>query len=223
MKVGLVGWRFVTLIVVFATFLESRAASVVEPVGSPAFTLSGNGIDVPVYRELLLRLGESEEPRRVHLTGAGVRVKKVFLFQEKAYVAASYLGTEGGFGGAEPLGVIRDTEIEVVRITTLRDLSAEQIRTSFEDALDVNGVDLEKPELRRVLDRMNQSLAAGENETVVSLKLPDGSERVYIEYPRAVIDERGEDLGLDIWRCWFGVPLDEGLAALKEKLLGKRS
>lgn len=221
MELKKVSWRIATFVVVFVSFLEVRAASVIETVGDPAFQLSANGITVPVYREIMVHIEPGSAPRRVFLTGAGIRVKKVFLFQEKAYVAASYIDREGGFPSGDPVAAIGASRIEVVRITTLRDLSAEQIRSSIEDSLDANGIDLEKPELSRVLSQMRHDLPAGATETIVGLTLSDDKERVYIEYPKAIIDESGPELALDIWRCWFGVPTDEGLAALKAKLLGK--
>jgi len=137
-------------------------------------------------------------------------------------VAASYLDNPLGFPNPdEPLPTVQSAKVKMIYLTMVRDVSEDQIRSAFEESLDVNGIDLNDPSVRALLDSLSFDLPIGTTAAVVgyhSLKRP---EYVYGEVFDKKFLHSGEDLSFKLWRVWFGVPVDDGMRKLKASLVGQ--
>jgi hypothetical protein len=104
----------------------------------------------------------------------------------------------------------------------LRTMTAQDIRTAFEEALDVNGVDVNSKAVQSVFSKFQGDLYAGDRILLASYPGERSAETLVIELPKSNISEVGNFLGLDFWKIWFGEPVDELMGELKAKLSGAK-
>lgn len=193
--------------------------SVIRFLGDPdpELEIKVGQITVPVYREAELTVGDPAVIHHLYLTGAGIRAKRILFSKVNVYTAANYIDNPP-ISQDQPLDTLQNTKAKAMYLTALRDLTADQIRSSFEEALDVNGVDLTEPSMADLIAELTFDLPIESNGTIVGYTNYEG-DHVLIEAPDREIYKVGPDLSFNFWRVWFGIPVDEGMARLKEKLV----
>jgi len=204
----------------FAIFAQ---ASVLEFQGTPVSTVYASGYDVKIYGTAKLNLGEAET-RDLFVTGAGIRKKKLGFLYVNVYVAASYIDTPDGISESDPMETIKATRSKAMQLTLVRDLSANQIRSGFEDALDVNGVDLDMPGIKHILNEITFDMNAGSVVSIIAYSAQVNGrtvDTILIETPQKNIVASGNDLSYHFWKVWFAIPVDDGMKALKPQLMKK--
>ena len=148
------------------------------------------------------------------LNGAGLRTKVFF----KVYVAALYVA-EKKTGASEVLALKGPKR---VLLTTVRDLTAEQLVDALNDGIrDNNGpADLER--LKPQIDALNAIMLAAKEAakgSVIALDwLPESGTRVTINGEARGAPITGEDFYAALLRIWLGEKPVE--ASLKRALLG---
>lgn len=201
------------------------AAALISYPLSPDKVVSGGDLQVPVHDEVEIQV--DGKPQRLHLTGAGVRKKKVLIFTGDVYVAASYLNKAGGFTKqfGEGLDVIKKAQSRAMILTFLRDVKAGQMRDAFKDALKENGVDMEKPPaaIKELFEKLTFDLPKKSTLSIVSNSSDPAEDVVLFEGPTEKFTLRGPKLAVTLWSMWFGTPADDGLGDLKSELMGSVS
>ena len=209
------------LVILGLWFCQQLFASSIEFTGTPITTITAGNLNVPIYKEALVKVGDSTTAQKVYLTGAGVYRKKIVFIEEDVYVAASYLDTPTGITTADPLQSIFPTKLRVMYLTILRDLTPSQIRGHFEDGLDANSVDLNDPPVQRLLNQVNFNLVSGNTNLIIGTV--DGpNQTLFIRVPTKEFTSTSPVHSDDFWRIWFGVPFDDEMGFLRQALIGKK-
>lgn len=203
---------------IFLVFSLSSYAAKVEPIGTPMRSVSASGIEVPVYEKVGLT-GTSKTPVELKLTGGGVREKKVVIASVNVYLLLSYTDLNVPLDAGDPLKSLSQSRNRLLRMTFLRDVDAEKIRNSFADALKENGVSLEDPAMKKLLDALQFDVKKGGGVELIGLRPATGMEKVQMVFPTKTIESEGKTLVSDFWKIWFGKPADGGLEDLKPRLL----
>ena len=199
-------------------------AGIVQFSGQPRY-VSINNYSVPVYPEALTMApptGPATDGYKLALTGFGIYVKKIAFIKVNVYVAAHYIEVGHSMLAADPLKSVVESPAEVIQMTLGRSVSADETVSAFEDGLTTNHVDLDSPAIRHILEEIDFDTAPQDNVTILTLPGSGGSESVTIETRAKTIFAEQENLGLDMWRIWFGIPMDWGIAQLKPKLIGAK-
>ncbi|UOF00164.1 chalcone isomerase family protein [Bdellovibrio reynosensis] len=158
--------------------------------------------------------------------GGGLRWKKVLLMKTKVYVAQLLVSSPERFTKkpSDALKSLDDSTIAAIQMTFLRTVEADKVQNSFRDALSINKVDLQNPAIKAFLSAVSNGgdASSGGNLTVLTQKHSDGTETVIYEDTNgkqtAVKGDRG--LTQKIFSIWLGTPADDGVASLKNDLLG---
>ena len=196
--------------------------SLLEFEGSPSQVITVGNIKVPVYAEARVHVGNAPSSGfPVYLTGAGIRVKQIVFVDTNLYATSSYVDNTSGISKTDPLGSLARNNVKALSLTLLRDLSADEIRSSFEDALMANNVDLDSPGVKELLSKITFDMPA-QSTTSIAGFVDGHSDSAFIETStgyKASAQDKG--LSLNFWRVWFGIPVDDGMKALKANLIGK--
>jgi hypothetical protein len=177
--------------------------------------LGENGITVAIAGRGTLR-GDRDYP--LYLTGAGIRRKKVLIVTVPVYVLASYASDQGVKTSD---GIFR-SQAKALRLTLLRDVSADQLRDSFKEAMKVNGVAVENDSFwSQLFARLDSDVSAGEIITFASVTDDEGMDHLIVA-GRKTLTAKGVGLGNQFWRMWLGIPVDDGVAELKRSLVSGR-
>jgi hypothetical protein len=194
--------------------VSSFSLAAVEFTGAPQ-QVSVSGITIPVYPTAKV---DGEE---LKLTGYGTRAKQIFLgLKANVYVAASY--STQPLESTNPMESVKAAKAKVIQLTFVRNLTSDEIRTSFEEALDKNGVDLNATPIQNIFAQFAFSLKAGQTVTLTGTQNATGSmEKLVIEVPGKTAQEEGKELATDFWRIWLGIPVDAEMGELKKALVGK--
>ena len=158
----------------------------------------------------------------------GLRQKKVFaLVIVKVYYAELL--------AAKPEALVKDDEHILdslktagpvqLRLTLLRDLGGKKISESFAEALEANGLNEKdySSELKQVLEQISQikEFKKGDVFSIVGT-WKDKTETLYLQKPDGTVSRiSGETSNFvdQIFKIWFGKPVDEKLASLKKELM----
>ena len=89
----------------------------------------------------------------------------------------------------------------------------------MEEALILNNVDVSSEAFQTLFNQFTFDLNPGQTLTVVTFNKGGNLENVTIEVPAASFSAEGNFLGLDLWKGWFGAPVDDGMKALQPELL----
>lgn len=194
----------------------SRSAGDFISFSGSVGTLKEGDITVPIAGRATLRGRDKDYP--LFLTGAGIRKKKVLIVTASVYAAASYVSSQGV---STVDGVFR-SQSKVLKLTMLRDVSADQLRDAFTESMKVNGVDVQKdPFWSQLFARLDQDIAAGQTVTFAAVTDEQGMDHLIITGPKTVT-AKGVGLVSQFWRMWFGRPADDGIAELRPALLSYR-
>lgn len=154
----------------------------------------------------------------LELTGTGVRVKKVLLFQANVYFAQSFaVPRADGVTKAWTPEELLSSPTRALRLSFVCDLSPEQIRDAFKESLAKSGVDPEGP-LKRVLEFVAKEIKSGEELDIVTTRVGE-NQVLELELQGKTVRVDAPGVGDAFWRIWFGVPADSGLAELQKRLL----
>lgn len=199
-------------------FASQASASIVEYAGNPV-SVPASGQKVLVHPEA--KLATPDGTLALKLSGHGIRTKSILLVKVNVYLAASYVEDPKALNSSDPLAGIQSSKGKILKLTLLRAMSGADIRSSFEESLDYNGVDLNETAIANVFEQFNFSGNAGDTFTLIGYPGSGSLERLVIELPNKTIEEEGKDLSFNFWKVWFGKPLDSGLETLKKALTGK--
>jgi len=166
-------------------------------------------------------LNTANGPVHLKLTGYGVRQKSVAFVRVNVYLATSYIDVDTQLSTSNPIESMKDSKGRVIALDMLRAMSAADIRSAFEEALDLNGVDVNAKAIQAVFSKFTGDLKEGNRIILASYPRENSSENLIIELPGMnTIQETGNLLGLDFWKIWFGEPIDKLMGELKAKLTG---
>jgi hypothetical protein len=187
--------------------------SVVEFSGNVTKT---GGVDVHAEAKLTTPAGAVP----VKLSGSGIRQKTKLFLTFNLYTVASYVSDVQSLRrGATPVDGLRGQKAKVLNLVMLRGLSATEIRQSFEEALDSNGVDISVPEIQSIFAQWKSAVKTG--DTIVITGYPEKDKEVLvIEVGGKTITSSGPELSLNFWKIWFGKG-DANMLELQSALVGK--
>lgn len=191
-------------------------------VGEPTSIIKVGQKEIPIHGEArVFYEGAPQGGVPVFLTGAGVRRKKITFVDVDCYVIASYVGDQNSVDPGNPMNTIAGQPVKALFLTMVRDISAQLIRSSFEDSLDANNVDLTKPGIKDLLSKISFDMPEGKSVSFLGIH-ERGLEAVHVETTMGdTFTSRDEALSWDFWSSWFGIPADNHMANLKKKLIGK--
>ncbi len=152
--------------------------------------------------------------------GFGVRVKKVALMNVKIYVAQLFVSELDRLDKAADriLSSLDAQTAAMLKITLIRNVTGEQIKESFESALQANSVDTKRADMQNFFNVvMKYSPEVGDSYDFVSL---DTNHLLMIFNSASGTKSDVVELRTsDIWSIWFGVPADAGMKKLKDAIL----
>lgn len=209
--------RTAVSLVFFGWVQIASFGSQVELTGTPQ-TIDVSGSQMLVHPQAVLATSNGNLPLK--LTGFGVRQKSVAFINVNVYFATSYVDEALTLNPENPIESLKESKGRVILLDMLRTINAQDIRTAFEEALDVNGVNLGSKEIQSLLSRFQGDLYAGNRIVISSYSGANGLEDLVIELPKSTLSESGTFLGLDFWKIWFGEPVDSLMGQLKTKLVG---
>ncbi|MCB0368809.1 MAG: chalcone isomerase family protein [Bdellovibrionales bacterium] len=154
---------------------------------------------------------------------AGVRLKKVLFIKVNVYVAELFVSEESPFVKAEDkvIDSLVHRKAAVMQLTFLRDVGVEKVKSSFEEALKLNGVDTGKAEIKKILESVVTSGDIKKNQTLtfVSHELKGETKLTYESNTGLLTQVSGSDTAKDIFKMWLGKTTDNELENLKKELL----
>lgn len=180
---------------------------------------SVGGTTVNIYPEALIHLPTGDTVK-LGLSGKGVRQKFMAIVKLNAYVAIHYLDNPALLNAANPIESLNGARTRLMILQMIQNVTPEDIRAEFDDALDVNQVDLYSPEISALREQTTYYLDAGQRVYLAGYETKnDDKEHILVFTDDKSIQEQGTTLVSDIWRVWLGIPVDAEMAALKNSLL----
>jgi hypothetical protein len=165
------------------------------------------------------------EGQKLSLVGAGLRTKKVIMVNVRVYVGEFFVGDLTKFkkNPNEALKSLSEASPVAIKLNFLRDVDAEKVQTSFKEALEANKIDINKPEVQKLLDAVKNSapVKKGTSLTILGVKKGDGSEVLTYEDSnfKATTVSGGPGFLQEAFSIWLGNPSDDGVAGLKNAIL----
>lgn len=225
----------------FALFLISGIASAAvhfdldKSVPAVGQVTSGN-ITVPVFPKATLTQDGKATP--LQLTGKGTRTKVEFFFPVDLYAVANYVSTDVStidpkLGKEAVLKAVREAPIKALQLTLSFNLSADQIKTAFLEALKKNKIPTDSGPMKTLVEQINDNTVTNDVITITSVPKDANTELVTVDMelqtsrdgetlptPRHVVGSaEGPRLSQDFWKIWFGIPVDDKLVTLQNQLL----
>lgn len=206
------------LFVSIVSFGKPKPKSSIEFSGTPTnYSVGGTNINIYPTATVTLPNGEKVD---FSLSGKGLRQKWLGIIKVNAYIGIHYLDNPAVLQNSDPIGSLSHARRRLMILHMLQNVSAEDIRAEFDDALDVNGVNLDSPEMKSLREKTTYSLKAGERAHLIGYEVPgDSFENIMIFTNTKLITERGSTLVSDVWKTWFGIPVDAEMATFKKALL----
>lgn len=161
----------------------------------------------------------------VSIIGAGLRAKKVALFNVKVYIAellssdaSKFVRTDAG-----ALTSLDESRTLAIRLNFLRGVDAPTVQTSFSEALKVNGINMTQPAIAQFLKAVADGgdAVSGKALTIATQKNADRTEVVYYEDSNGKVTKitGPEGFSRQIMAIWLGAPSDVGVANLKQQII----
>ncbi len=157
--------------------------------------------------------------------GSGLRSKKIAFINIRVYVAQFLASSPEKIkrSDSEALSSLNEQKAVAIQLHFLRDVEADKVLKSFNDAMAVNHIDSEEASIKGILNAIKSEgeVKEGQTLTLVGVHLGDGSELITIESAKGKVTEFKGAPGLieKVFSIWLGQPSDEGVAQLKRKLL----
>lgn len=209
--------RTMLSVFLFGLIQSAGLSAAVEFKGTPQM-VDVSGTPMQVYPQAALTTPTGVTPLK--LTGFGIRQKSVAFINVNVYFATSYADESLSLNPESPIDSLKDAKGRVILLDMLRTMTAQDIRAAFEEALDVNGVNVNSKEIQSLLSRFQGDLYAGNRIVISSHPGENGLENLVVELPKSNLSEAGNLLGLDFWKIWFGEPVDALMGELKTRLVG---
>ena len=217
---------FPTIAVSFAlaaqTLLGIGAVKINEEGATVATLTENRSQKVAISEKLGVVVEDAKVDTDLILSGFGTRHNIL----GSSYVVRSYTKTGEALDEATVLDEIKAMPVRALRLNIVFSIKAATLRDKFTEALVANGV---KPKddakIKEVLDQIKFDVKPGDTVDFVTCVLPDGNEMIAVtssSSPSTVITAQGADLGLKIWKIWFGKPVDADMAKIKKALIGKK-
>ncbi len=211
-------WMIFCLIVL--GFQASFATSLMNTVSLEASeeVLGDTGINIAKSASV------SMTSDKLPLVGAGLRTK--FMFN--VYVVQIFNNAPQTVkrNATEVLDSVAAATHSVVHLSFLRNVKNDQIRTSFQEALIKNKVDVNSASIQSFFQAVQQGGAAqdGSELALILSHLPNGMDQItYVSPEGKLFFVEGPGLVKAILSIWLGTPADSGLQSCKNELLLPRS
>lgn len=202
-------------------FLVSYSAfgALAEFQGTPK-PITASGVTVNIYPEAKVKVGSGELTLKV--TGAGVRKKAVVgPVKVNVYVIGSWVDAPEKLT-PDPIEYFKTSQGKLLQMTFLRDISGLDLRTSFQESLEANNVDVNSTAIQNLLTKFTFDVKAGQTGVMLAELNATGTvEKIRVELADKAFEESDKELGTNLWRIWFGMPIDAEMELLKKALLGK--
>lgn len=164
--------------------------------------------------------------------GGGKRIKKVLVVKANVYVAQLFVDQKDKFAktpkeanletDVTSLNSIANVGVVALKLDFLRDLSADKIVDSFEDALKSNKLDVATNEgLKKVLAAVKKGGAVTQGESIAIVGVNGATQdKLFVENSKGVAEivEGDSKLVENMFSIWLGIPADSGLERLKGEL-----
>ena len=172
----------------------------------------------------------SGQPLALTTAGAGLRTKKV-MFDVKVYVTELLVADKTSFdlartSASTALANLGEQKAVAIRLTFLRDVDAETVSSSFQEALDANQIDGKDSEINEFMKIVNSSgyVPQGGSLTLLITKKDDSTETLAYENlaggnSAIKVHAFGAGFTKKVLSIWLGVPADLGLEKLQSDLL----
>lgn len=201
-----------------ATALFSQIASAgVLSIERGSRTIEG----VSIGSSATLSIGGST---KLDYIGSGLRSKKVLVTNVKVYVAQMFMDNAGKFvrTSSGAAASVADMKAGAVRLTFLRAVDASTVQTSFKDAFNANGVDVNNKGVADFLSAVKAGADAKQGKSM-NISMKRDSSGVTVVYENTNGGEKtikgDSSLFKAIMSIWIGSPADSGLATLKSSIL----
>lgn len=115
-------------------------------------------------------------------------------------------------------------EAIAIRMTFLIPLKGNGIYSVMRKALEENGVDIHREDIKDYLEAIKASVEEGDSFVFLGKRLPDGGELVEVKIPhsRRLFRMSGEGVIRDVFSAWLeNVSYEDYLKRVKQQLLGK--
>lgn len=195
----------------------SSSAAILETKGS------GTKIEkLTLPTEAIARVNEQEIP--LTSVGAGLRSKKVVFVNVKVYVGQLYVADTAAFQKSEAsaLTSLKTQNAVAIQMHFLRDVDAENVQNSFQEALKVNGIATDSAEIKQFLTSVSKGGEAKSGKSLIVLgHRHNGQESVFYEDTAGNVSEikGGEGFIEKVFSIWLGKAADSGVAKLKSEIL----
>jgi len=164
---------------------------------------------------------------KLSLLGAGLRAKKVLIVNAKVYVAQLFSNNEAGFVRTDSgaLSSLANNSSQVaLKISMLRTVSAGELATSFEEALQANKIPMDN-EMKQLLHFVETSADGVNGKSLTMLMVKESADETTIYYEDTAGSVKSfvgsANLIGKVMAIWLGAPVDKGLGACKASLLQK--
>jgi hypothetical protein len=220
-------------------FLLSGIASAIQftpDTNTKIGELTAKKVVAPVYSKGTLTIDETKVP--MNLTGKGVRNKLEIIFPVDLYLMTSYISTDLTTIGpqkdkASVMEHIRRSPYKTIQMTIVYPLTADQIKTAFEEALSYNEVPTTAGPIKALLDQIRANTAkedvitisshpktAALDSVTVDMLLHNDDNGAKLAAPRhIVLTAEGEKLSEEFWKVWFAKTDDDKMEALQDQLI----
>ena len=220
--------RFTWILVlslVFSGVATPGLAKLIDELGQPTKVIDESGLKISIFPEVAPHAsGLPAGVSKLFLTGAGVRQRRVALFNVNVYVVASYVDHTFQLPTESPMSGISQSKVNALQLTFLRDISGDLIRKAFIQSLSRNGADPKSPGLSKILDQLDMPMPKGSHLILLGFASKAGSETLFFETPNGkTLTTEGPGVATQFWKIWFGEPADSGLEKLRTELVGGRS
>ena len=212
------GLILISILFSFRSWSSPNLQNTVIFQGTPT-PCSLGGTTINIYPEALVNLPTGETVN-LSLSGKGTRQKFLAIVKVNAYIAIHYLDNPALLNAEQPIESLNSAGTRLMILQMVQNVTPEDIRAEFDDALDVNHVNLYSPEITALREQTTYYLDAGQRVYLTGYKTKtDNKEHILVFTEDKSIQEQGPTLVTDIWRVWLGIPVDPEMEALKKALL----
>ncbi len=162
----------------------------------------------------------------------GKRIKKILVVKANVYVAQLFVDQKDKFSKTPKeadletdltsLNSVSNLGVVALKLDFLRDLSADKIVDSFEDALKSNKLDVATNEgLKKVLAAVKKGGAVAQGDSIAIVGVNGAAQdKLFVENSKGVAEvvEGDSKLVENMFSIWLGIPADSGLERLKGEL-----